>query len=49
MSEKEKKIVEKLSENIGTWDDSQKEYLLGYVEGVAQANKTRRKKNKVKR
>lgn len=45
---KEEKIISKLSNNIGTWNESQKDYLLGYVEGVAQANKPKRKKNKGK-
>ena len=45
---KEEKIIEKLSKSIGTWNDLQKEYLLGYVEGAAQANKPKRRKNKGK-
>lgn len=45
---KEEKIISKLANSIGTWNDSQKDYLLGYVEGAAQANKPKRKKNKGK-
>ena len=49
MSDKEKVILEKLSNTIGTWADTQKEYLLGYIEGLAQANKGKRKKTKDKK
>lgn len=45
---KEETIIKKLSDSIGTWNELQKEYLLGYVEGAAQSNKPKRKKNKVK-
>lgn len=45
---KEEKLISKLSKNIGTWNDSQKEFLLGYIEGAAQANKPKRSKNKEK-
>ena len=43
---KEEKIISKLANSIGTWNDLQKEYLLGYVEGASQANKPKRRKNK---
>jgi len=45
---KEETIIKKLANSIGTWSDSQKEYLLGYVEGAAQASKPKRRKNKEK-
>lgn len=45
---KEETILKKLANSIGTWSDSQKEYLLGYVEGAAQASKPKRRKNKGK-
>ena len=48
MSEKQKQTLVKLAENIEKWDDEQRGYLLGYIEGVAQGNKPKRKKNKVK-
>lgn len=48
MSDKNKNIMKKLSNNIGSLSDLQKEYMLGYLEGVAQANKPKRKKNKNK-
>ena len=37
MSEKQKQTMEKLAENIGNWDDEQRGFLLGYIEGVTQA------------
>ena len=39
MSEKQKQTMEKLAENIENWNDEQRGYLLGYIEGVTQANK----------
>lgn len=39
MSEKQKQTMEKLAENINNWNDEQRGYLLGYIEGVTQANK----------
>lgn len=46
MSEREKKILESLSESLSGANDLQKEYLLGYAEGMAQANKDRAEKEK---
>ena len=46
MSEKDKKNLENLSNIIGSWNDEQKGYLFGYLEGVATANKPKRKKTK---
>lgn len=37
MSEKQKQTMEKLAENIENWNDEQRGYLLGYIEGVTQA------------
>ena len=39
MSEKQKQTMEKLAENINNWNEEQRGYLLGYIEGVTQANK----------
>ncbi len=44
MSEKQKETMEKLAENIGNWNDEQRGYLLGYIEGVTQANKQEEEK-----
>ena len=46
MSEKDKKNLENLSNIIGSWNDEQKGYLFGYLEGVATANKSKPKKSK---
>lgn len=35
MSEKEKKALEKLTENIGKIPEAKKEYLLGLADGMA--------------
>lgn len=37
MSEKQKQTMEKLAENMKNWDDEQRGFLLGYIEGVTQA------------
>jgi hypothetical protein len=39
MSEKQKQTLEKLAENMKNWNDEQRGYLLGYIEGASQANK----------
>ena len=39
MSEKQKQTLEKLAENMKNWNDEQRGYLLGYIEGATQANK----------
>ena len=39
MSEKQKQTMEKLAENMKNWNDEQRGFLLGYIEGVTQANK----------
>jgi hypothetical protein len=44
MSEKQKQAIEKLSEKIGSWNDEQKSYLLGYIDGVTQSNQQEEKK-----
>ena len=44
MSEKEKRISNVVDKSIKHFADLQKEYLLGYVEGLAQAQKPKRKK-----
>lgn len=38
MSENQKQTMEKLAENISNWNDEQRGYLLGFIEGVTQAN-----------
>lgn len=43
MSEQQKKTMEKLAENIQNWNDEQRGYLLGFIEGVSQANKKEEK------
>lgn len=37
MSEKEKKIIKALDENISKMSDAEKMYLLGRIEGMAYA------------
>lgn len=44
MSEKQTQTIEKLAENMKNWNDEQKGYLLGFIEGVSQANKQEEKK-----
>lgn len=44
MSEQQKQTMEKLAESMKNWSDEQKGYLLGYIEGVTQANKQEEKK-----
>ncbi len=44
MSEKQKQTMEKLADNIDNWNDEQRGFLLGYIEGVTQANKQEEKK-----
>ena len=44
MSEKQKEKLEKLADNINNWNDEQRGYLLGYIEGVTQANKMEEEK-----
>lgn len=39
MSEKQKQTMEKLAENMKGWNDEQRGFLLGFIEGVSQANK----------
>lgn len=46
MSDNQKKAMEKLAENINNWNDEQRGYLLGYIEGVTQANKMEEEKPK---
>lgn len=44
MSEKEKKVVEKLKEAIPKMSDFDKGYILGKVEGMAERKKEEKKK-----
>jgi hypothetical protein len=44
MSEKQKQTMEKLAENINNWNDEQRGYLLGYIEGVTQVSKQEEEK-----
>ena len=44
MSEKQRQTMEKLAENMKGWNDEQRGYLLGYIEGVTQANKQEEQK-----
>ena len=44
MSEKQKQTMEKLAENIGNWDAEQRGYLLGYIEGISQAQQKQEEK-----
>ena len=44
MKEKQKQITKNLAEKIKGWNDEQKIYLLGFVEGVTQFNKMEEKK-----
>ena len=44
MKEKQKQTVKKIAENVKNWNDEQKIYLLGFVEGVTQFNKLEEKK-----
>lgn len=46
MSEKEERIIKAMDKNIKHFNELQKEYLLGFVEGMAQAQKPKRKKKK---
>ena len=39
MSEKQRQTMEKLAENMQNWNDEQRGFLLGFIEGVSQANK----------
>ena len=39
MSEKQKQTMEKLAENMKDWNDEQRGFLLGFIEGVSQGNK----------
>ena len=44
MSEKQKKTLEKLADNVPNWNDEQRGFLLGYIEGVTQVNKQEEEK-----
>ena len=44
MKENEKEIVKAIDKNIKYFSESQKQYFLGYIEGVANAQKPKRKK-----
>ena len=44
MSEKQKQTMEKLAKNIDNWNDEQRGFLLGYIEGVTQGNKQEEEK-----
>lgn len=44
MSEKQKQAVESLEENMKSWNDEQRGFLLGFIEGVSQGNKQEEKK-----
>ena len=46
MSEKQKQTMEKLAKKLNSWNDEQRGYLLGYIEGVTQANKQEEEKPK---
>ena len=48
MSEKQKQTMKKLAENMKNWNDEQRGYLLGYIEGVTQANKQEKEKEEKK-
>ena len=43
MSEKERTILENLSKSLEKTNDSQKEYLIGFTDGLALANIGRKK------
>ncbi len=45
MSEKEKRIAEKVKEALPSMDDFQKGYLLGMVETAAKNNKPKENEN----
>lgn len=46
MSEKEARIIKAVDKNIKHFNDLQKEYLLGFVEGMAQAQAKPKKRKK---
>lgn len=48
MSEKQKQTMAKLAENMQNWNDEQRGYLLGYIEGVSQANKDKQEEKEEK-
>lgn len=44
MSEKRKQTMESLEESMKNWSDEQRGFLLGFIEGVTQAQKQEEKK-----
>ena len=46
MSSKERTILENLSKSLEKTNDSQKEYLIGFTDGLALANVGKRKSNR---
>ena len=48
MREKSKKSVKRLEENMKNWNDEQISFLLGFIEGVSQANKQEEAKTEQK-
>ena len=39
MKETQKQTMKKIAENVKNWNEEQKSFLLGFVEGVTQFNK----------
>ena len=48
MSEKQKQTMKKLAKNMENWNDEQRGFLLGFIEGVTQANKQEKEKSEQK-
>lgn len=46
MSDKEKTILENLSKSLSKANESQKEYLVGFADGLALANVGKKKTNR---
>ena len=44
MGEKQKQTVENLEDNMKNWNDEQRGFLLGFIEGVTQASKQEEEK-----
>ena len=48
MKETQKQTMKKIAENVKNWNEEQKSFLLGFVEGVTQFNKLEKSKNEQK-
>ena len=49
MDEKDRKIASNILTALSQADDSQKDYLIGFAEGIALGNERRAKKSKRKK